>query len=110
MSKYFYSHLINIDSLALELEELEFSKDEKKELIELAHVHIHQMITDAILSELKEEDKRKFLELLAGGEDEKIWEHLNTKVEKIEDKIKAASEQVKKELTQDIKKIKLTNK
>ena len=37
-----------------------------------------------------------------------IWQQLNEKVEKIEDKITAAGEQVKKELRQDIRAIRKT--
>ena len=40
------------------------------------------------------------------GNDQKIWRHLNEKAEKIEDKIKDASESIQKELKVDIKKIK----
>lgn len=105
-AKYFYSHLIDLESLEKELSYLNLTKQEKKELLEIAHVTLHGTILDAILSELTEDDKRKFLTLVAHGEDEKIWEHLNTKVEKVEEKIKTASEQIKKELKEDIKKIK----
>jgi len=104
--KYFYSHLVDLESLEEELSLLDLTKDEKKELVEIAHVTLHRTILDAILSELNEEDKKKFLTLVALGEDEKIWEHLNTKVEKVEEKIGTAAEQIKKELKADIFKIK----
>lgn len=103
--KHFYSHLIDLDPLIADLDLLDITPGEKKELEELAHVHMHQAIMDSILSELSEADKKKFLELAVHGEDEKIWKHLNSKVEKIEDKITLASEQVKKELREDIKKV-----
>jgi hypothetical protein len=106
MNKFFYSHLLVIDSLFSKLGDLDLTDEQKKELEDIAHVHIHQTIVDAILSELTETDKKKFLELLAYGDDEKIWEHLNDKVEKIEDKITEAAEGVKKDLALDIKKIK----
>ena len=104
--KYFYSHLVDLESLEEELSLLDLTKDEKKELVEIAHVTLHGTILDAILSELSEVDKRKFLTLVAHGNDEKIWEHLNTKVEKVEEKISAAALQIKKELKEDITKIK----
>ena len=106
MTKYFYSHLISFDSLEQELNTLNLTKKEKQELMDIAHTHTHQQIIESILSLLSEEDKKKFLELLAYGEDEKIWKHLNQKVEKIEDKITDASETIKKELREDIKKLK----
>lgn len=106
MTKYFYSHLISFESLEEDLKSLNLTKAEKQELLDIAHTHIHQQIIESILSQLTDEDKKKFLELLAYGEDEKIWRHLNKKVEKIEDKIKEASRSVKEELRKDIKKLK----
>lgn len=106
MTKYFYSHLISLDLLSQDLDTLNLTKKEKQELMDLAHTHTHQRITESILSLLSDEDKKKFLELLAYGKDEKIWKHLNEKVEKIEDKITDASKSIEKELRSDIKKIK----
>lgn len=106
MIKYFYSHLISFESLEEDLNTLNLTKQEKQELLDIAHTHTHQQIIESILSHLSEEDKKKFLELLAYGEDAKIWKHLNEKVDKIEDKIKDASQSIKEELREDIKKIK----
>lgn len=106
MVKYFYSHLISFESVETDLDTLNLTKQEKQQLMDIAHTHTHQQIIESILSQLSEEDKKKFLELLAYGEDEKIWQHLNEKVEKIEDKIKDASQSVKEELRADIKKLK----
>jgi len=105
-NKYFYSHLVDLRSIEDELASLDLTKQEKKELLEIAHMNLHGTILDAILSELNEKDKRHFLTLVANGEDEKIWEHLNAKVEKLEEKIRDASEQIKKELKKDIAKVK----
>lgn len=58
-----------------------------------------------MLSNLQEHDKRKFLELLAKKEHEKIWEHLSEKIDKAEDKIKSVIAQIKADLARDIKKI-----
>lgn len=103
--KYFYSHLVDINSIAGELEGLQITESEKEELLDIAHIHLHQTIIDAILQELTESDKKKFLELVAHGEDDKVWNHLNEKVEKIEDKITKAAKQTKIELKKDIEKI-----
>lgn len=104
--KHFYSHLISIDDLEGELSVLEVSEKEKEELMDIAHINLHQAIIDVVLSHLSEADKKKFLELMAFGEDEKIWRHLNSKVEKIEEKIASAAAQIKEELTSDIKAVK----
>lgn len=106
MINYFYSNLISFESLEKDLETLNLTKQEKQELMDIAHTHTHQQIIASILSQLSEADKKKFLELLAYRQDEKIWKHLNEKVEKIEDKIKDASQSVKAELRADIKKLK----
>lgn len=106
MINYFYSHLISFESLETDLDTLNLTKQEKQQLMDIAHTHTHQQIIESILSQLSEEDKKKFLELLAYGEDEKIWQHLNKKVEKIERLITDASKSIEKELREDIKKIK----
>lgn len=104
--RYFYSYLIDVDSLLFDLASLTLSESEKKELLELAHIHVHQAVMDAILSQLKDPDKKRFLELIATSDDEKIWSHLNKKVEKIEEKITNAADSVKAELREDIQKVK----
>ena len=106
LQKYFYSHLLYDNDLEAELDSLDITSGEKDELLELSHIHVHQTVMDAILSELTDTDKKRFLELMAEGKDEKIWEHLNKKIEKIEDKITIVAKQIKEEMKEDIKKIK----
>lgn len=106
MTTYFYSHLVNLDIIAQDLEALSLSKKEKQQLLKIAHDHLHHQILDAILSELTEEDKRTFLLYLHRSQHDKIWEHLNSKVDKIEEKIQKVAEDLKKDLREDIKKTK----
>ena len=108
MKKYFYSSLISLDILDSELDTLDLSREEKEELLKLAHESIHHTVMDAILSQLSGADKKKFFELLAQDNHKNIWKHLNEKTEKIEDKIVEAGEEIKKQLHSDIKKLKLT--
>lgn len=103
MKKHFYSHLIEVDSLHLELDSLDMEEVEREEVRGLIEKNIYHTVLDAILSELSEDDKRLFLSHLAEEDDEKTWNLLNKKVDNIEDKIKQAAEDVKKELHQDIK-------
>ncbi len=103
MSKHFFSHLIEIDTLHLELDSLEMEESEKTEVRDLIEKNIYHTVLDAVLSELTEEDKKIFLSHLAEDDHEKTWKLLNKKVENIEEKIKQAAEDVKKELHQDIK-------
>lgn len=102
VSEHFYSSVVDINEVIVELDGLDLNRSEKKELAELAHLNLHTAIIDAVLSQLTDTDKKIFLELLAGDEHEKIWKHLNEKVEKIEEKITMAGDQVKKELREDI--------
>jgi Mg/Co/Ni transporter MgtE len=104
--KHFYHDIIEIDSVFVELDNFDFSDDEKQYLGRLVDANLHHTILDAILSELNEADKKQFLNHLQKDEQTEIWELLNNRVEKIEDKIKQAAEEVKKELHEDIKEAK----
>lgn len=104
MSKYFYSHIIDIESLVVELDKLDLEDHEKLHLSELVDSSLHNTVLDAILSELSEEDKKIFLKHLENDEvHEKIWEHLNSKVDNIEEKIKIAADSLKEDLDKDLK-------
>ncbi|MEK7573433.1 MAG: hypothetical protein AAB531_03305 [Patescibacteria group bacterium] len=104
--KYFYSHLVNIKILSTELDGLNISITEKEELLDLAHKNIHHEVMDTIASSLEGEDNKKFLELVEEGEHEKVWLHIKEKTKNVEEKIKQAVDQIRKELIEDIKKIK----
>lgn len=106
MKQHFYSNIIEIDSLIIELNQMELSIDEKKYLIDLLHSNLHHAILDTILSELSEEDKKVFLTHLSGDKHDKIWNHLKEKIENVESKIKKTAEDLKKELHKNIKEIK----
>ncbi len=99
----FYSQIVDIESVTLELDQMDLSDSEKVHLAELIDSSLHHTILDAILSELNEEDKQVFMRYLQENDDEKIWQHLNGKVSNIEEKIKNAAEELKKELHKDIK-------
>lgn len=101
--KHFYQDLINTESLILSLADVNLSAEERQHLLELIDATLHHTVLDAILSELSEEDKKIFLENLGTKDHNRVWEHLHTKVEKIEDKIKTAAEELQKELHKDIK-------
>lgn len=101
--KYFYSHLIEIESIITNLDKMNLSKEEKLQLAYLIDSSLHHVILDAILSQLSPSDKRVFMQYLSEGDHEKIWKFLNEKVDGVEDKIKKVAEDLKKELHQDIK-------
>ena len=106
----FYTHLIDIESVLIELDELDLSDREKHHLTDLLDANLHNTVLDAVLSELSEEDKKFFLKHLAEDDHNKIWEFLNDKVDNIEDKIKIAAEDLKKEIHKDISEAKIQDK
>ena len=106
MKKYFYSHIVEIDSVIMELGKMSLSENEKKHLIDIVDSSIYHAILDAILSELSENDKKIFLKHLSADKHDKIWEHLNSKIENIEEKIKKAADELKNKLHKDIKDVK----
>lgn len=104
--KKFYTHLVEIDSLIIELDSMNLEDHHKHELAELLDANIHNVIMDAILSKLSETDKRDFARIASDKDHEKIWKFLKEKSEDIEDEIKKAADQIKKELHEDIKEAK----
>ena len=101
--KYFYSHLIEIDSITANLDKLDLSDEEKLHLANLLDSSLHHTILGAILSQLSDSDKRVFIQQLSEGNQDKIWEFLNGKINGVEDKIKKAAQDLKTELHEDIK-------
>lgn len=104
MATKFYTHLIEIDSITMELDKMDLSLEEKKHLTQLIDASLHNTILDAVLSQLSDCDKRAFLTKLTYEDNTKIWEFLNQKVDKIEEKIKQAAGKLKEELYEDIRK------
>lgn len=106
MTVYFYSKLINTDSIVAALNELNLTDDQRAHLLGVVASSLHHAILDAILSELSEEDKHAFLQHLTEDDHKKIWDFLNEKVDKIEEKILQTAEGLKKQLHQDIEETK----
>ncbi len=104
-NKHFYSNLVETDSLVVLINKLEITDSEKSHLISLIDSQLHHTILDAVLSELSEEDKRIFLKHLLSEDHKKIWNHLNDKIDNIEEKIKKTAEDLKNVLHKDIKEI-----
>ncbi len=103
--KYFYSHLIAIDSIIEELDEMDLSDEEKIHLGQLLDSSLHHTILDAILSQLSDSDKRAFMQCITEGNHDKIWKFLNEKTARVEDKIKKAAKDLKEELQEDIEEV-----
>lgn len=106
--RYFYSYLIEIESLIGALDELNLKDHHKHNLAALIDSSLHYTILDAILSELSEEDKKYFLKRLSKDpESLELMDFLNSRVDKIEDKIKSSAKQLKEELRREIKEARL---
>lgn len=103
---FFYSHLIEIESLIVELDKLDLSKEQKMHLSALMDSTLHHTILDAIFSELSEDDKMIFLNHLKENNKENIWQFLNGKIDNIEEKIKKAAHDLKTELNKDLQEAK----
>lgn len=104
--RYFYSHLIEIESLLIELDCLDLSAKEKEDLAYLADETLHHAILDAIFSRLSEQEKIIFLEHLRNERHDQLWELLNKQIENVEQEIKKVATVVKTDLDQDIKQAK----
>lgn len=101
--KKFYSHLVEIESLTVELDSIGLEDHEKHELAQLVDSNIHNVVMDAILSKLNKEDKRKFAEIVLSDDHKKTWDFLKDKTNGIEDDIKKAAGDFKKKLHEDVK-------
>jgi hypothetical protein len=106
MKKHFYSHLVDTDGLVLELEELDLEEEERKELLHMASMTLHHTVMEVILDALSEEDKQIFLSHMAHDNHDKVWEHLKSRIENIETKIRATADSTMKELYKDIREVK----
>ena len=106
MNNYFYTHLIEVESIIVELDKMDLTQEQKSHLASLVDSSLHQTILDAILSELSDADKRAFIQHLDKADHEKIWRFLTEKVDGVEDKIKKAAGDLKKELHEDLRKAK----
>lgn len=104
--RHFYSHLIEIDSIVIELDQIVLEQQERDHLISIIDSSMYHLILDSILSELAEDDKKLFLTNLHENDHGKIWDFLNKKIKNIEDKIKKTSIELKDQLKNDIKEIK----
>lgn len=98
----FYSHLIEIESIIVELDKLDLSNEQKHHLAGLIDSSLHHTVLDAVLSELSPQDKKVFINYLREDDHSKIWKFLNEKLENIEEKIKKAADGLKKELHKDL--------
>ncbi|MDP3941382.1 MAG: hypothetical protein Q8Q49_03680 [bacterium] len=102
MQRYFFSHLVSIQSIHLKLQDLDLEDEEKSELVNLANDTLHYEIINKVLSELSREDKKIFLRQMTMNDHPGIWRFLNKKIDKIEEKIQKMTDDVVSQLHKDI--------
>lgn len=101
---YFYTKIIEIETITSELHSMDLSEKEKQHLFSLVESNLHHTILDEILSSLSPTDKKAFIHRLKENpEDEKIMDFLNEKIDGIEEKIKKASDDLVLEMKKDMR-------
>lgn len=106
MKKHFYTHLVEIESLTVELDELDLSEKQRIHLAQLIDTSIHHTVLDAIFSELSDKDKIELFKHLIGEDNEKVWQFLNSRVDNVEERIKKVADELRDQLKKDIKEAK----
>lgn len=106
MQVNFYSHLIETDSIRIELDTLSLSDKEKTHLMTLLHSSIHTVVLDIVLSEIPEHDKKHFLHHLDENNHDKIWKFLEKRTIALEPKIKKRVKELIEEFKKDISSVK----
>lgn len=104
--KQFYHTVVQTDSITVILSEMDLSDQERVHLSHIMESSLHHAILDAILSELSATDKKLFLKELANDDHDAVWKFLKDKIDGIEDRIVKVSDDLKKELHEDVKKVK----
>ena len=104
--KFFYTHLINIETIITTLDEFSLKEAQKKHLAYLVDSSIHATVLDLVLNNLEEKDKKLFLDLLQKKDHDKIWQLIKQKIENIEEKIKKETDSLTEQLHKDLKEAK----
>ena len=104
--KLFYAHLVETSSITIEIADMDLTKEERLHLLSLLNANIHNAVLNTVLSNLSEEDKKIFLVNFNEDNHDKIWIHLKSKIDNVEEKIKNTIESLKKDLHKDIKEAK----
>lgn len=104
---YFYSHLVEIETIIVHLDEMDLADHHKEHLAALIDSSVHHTVLDVILSRLSEEDRHLFLQkLYANPEDKELMDFLKVRSKNIEEDIQSAVKELKKELHTDIQEAK----
>lgn len=103
--KHFYTHLIEISDITIELANMDLTPEERVHLLSLIDANIHSAVVNTVLSELPEEEKKEFLQNLTTNDHLAIWIHLRENIKNADAKIILAVNNLKKELLKDLKEV-----
>lgn len=106
MIRHFYTHIIETETISIELDTLNLKAEEKEHLERLVESQIHHAVVDTVLTQLPEDDKKTFLEHVHTKNYEKVWKLLHAKIDDAEEKIKKSAREITTELLKDIRQIK----
>ena len=102
-NKHFYTDIVEVDSIFVALDKMDLTSEELSQLKEMVESQVHQVVIDTVLSQLSEKDQKLFLTYLAHGRHDEILQHLKKNIEKVEEKIIKAVDELKNDLHADIK-------
>ncbi|OGK12930.1 hypothetical protein A3A93_01685 [Candidatus Roizmanbacteria bacterium RIFCSPLOWO2_01_FULL_38_12] len=102
-NKHFYTDIVEVDSIFVALDKMDLTSEELSQLKEMVESQVHQVVIDTVLSQLSEKDQKFFLMHLAHGRHDEILQHLKKNIEKVEEKIIKAVDELKNDLHADIK-------
>lgn len=107
--KYFYSHIVSVETLTAALDGMDLSPRQKEHLARLVDLHIHQVILDLVFSQLTDKDKVFLAERLkASAFHRETLDFLKQRVDNVEESIDRAVKELRKELEEDIQEAKRT--
>jgi hypothetical protein len=104
--KHFYSHLVQINDIVLDLGELNMTQEERLHLLSLIEANVHNTVIDTVLTELSIPQKKIFLSNLLENNHDKTWKHIWENSNEIEQKITKSVENLLSEIRKDIKRTK----
>lgn len=106
MSKIFYDHLIILEEVELEFDNLKLDKEERRELEHLIEETIHHRVMDRILTKLPRQHHEEFLEKFAKTpHNPNLIHYLDHKIkESVEEHIADEMKNLKKELLAELRK------
>jgi len=105
MSKIFYDHLIILDEVEVEINNLELEQDEKEELHNLIEETLHHRVLSRVLEVLPKQHHEGFLvEFKKRPHDGALIDYINERIdESVEKHVSEEIDKLKQELLKDLK-------